>query len=180
MGSYTVLGNRKPNEILLKRLPTYEHLRVFGCLAYAYNTLGEHDKFDERGRPCFFLGYPIGQQGYKLYNLKDQRIHITRNVTFVESKFPFGEKYKGHKTIVNKQLVDALIEVQDDVDMHMDLLNGTTETDHEYSPLFPMHPSPHLQTTTNHKDTLNLLTTTRILTFKPVMKRGLDMEHRYT
>lgn len=51
-----------------------------------------------------------------LYNLKDQRIHISRSVTFVDSEFPFGKNYKGHKVIANKHLVDALnkIQVNDD------------------------------------------------------------------
>ncbi|XP_052619825.1 uncharacterized protein LOC128126128 [Lactuca sativa] len=103
-----VLENKTPREILLGKSPTYEHLWIFGCLAYADNALGKYDKFGDRGRPCIFIGYPMGQKGYKLYDLKDQRIHVTLSVTFTESKSPFGENYEGHKVIANDHLVDAL------------------------------------------------------------------------
>lgn len=84
-----ILKNKTPHEILPRKSPTYEHLQVFGCLANAHNTLGKHNKFGEKGRPWIFIGYPMGQKRYKLYDLKDQ--NITSSVTFIKSNFPFGE-----------------------------------------------------------------------------------------
>ncbi|KAI3723909.1 hypothetical protein L2E82_35671 [Cichorium intybus] len=103
-----VLENKTPHEILLGKEPTYDHFRVFGCLAYAHDTLGKQDKFRERGRACVFLGYPMGQKGYKLYDVKNQKTYITRNVTFVGNIFPFGEDYERHKDIDAETFVDSI------------------------------------------------------------------------
>ncbi|KAJ9540013.1 hypothetical protein OSB04_026519 [Centaurea solstitialis] len=84
--------NKTPCEILLKKEPTYDHLRVFGCLAYAHNNRQSKDKFDERGRPCVFVGYPVAQKGYRVFDLKDGKIFTSRDVTFFENIFPFKEK----------------------------------------------------------------------------------------
>lgn len=55
-----VIDHKTPHEILLKKPPSYNHFRVFGCLVYAHDNRRKGDKFGERGRPCIFLGYPIG------------------------------------------------------------------------------------------------------------------------
>nr|GEX40915.1 tetratricopeptide-like helical domain-containing protein [Tanacetum cinerariifolium] len=52
----SVIGNVTPYEILLKKKPNYEHLKVFGCLALVSNPSRTIDKFDPRGIPCVFLG----------------------------------------------------------------------------------------------------------------------------
>ncbi|CAH9143251.1 unnamed protein product [Cuscuta epithymum] len=64
-------------------------MRVFSCLVYIQNTKTWGDKFEERGKPCVFLGYPHGQKGYRVYDLIEENILTTRDVTFVESIFPF-------------------------------------------------------------------------------------------
>lgn len=53
-----VLKNITPYEVLYKEEPKYKHLREFGCLAFASNPSNNKDKFDARGVPCIFLGYP--------------------------------------------------------------------------------------------------------------------------
>lgn len=70
--------------------PNYEHLRVFGCLVYTHNRKG--DKFDERAKPCIFVGYPNGQKGYQVYDPNEHVFHTTRDLIFFEEKFP----YKNH------------------------------------------------------------------------------------
>lgn len=84
-----VLQNRTPYEILLKKKPNYEHLRVFGCMAFAKDTSKVNDKFAERGRKCIFVGYPHGQKGYKVYDLKSRRMYTSRDVKFFENLFPY-------------------------------------------------------------------------------------------
>lgn len=49
-----------PYEMLFNKTPTYEHMKVIGCLCYVRNASENKDKFDERAERCVFIGYPIG------------------------------------------------------------------------------------------------------------------------
>ncbi|GJT23280.1 retrovirus-related pol polyprotein from transposon TNT 1-94 [Tanacetum coccineum] len=86
----SVLKFKTPYELLLNEVPTYDHLRVFGCLAMASNPSRTTDKFAERGVPCLFIGYPLHQKGYKLYNLQTHSVFVSRDVVFYEHVFPFS------------------------------------------------------------------------------------------
>ncbi|CAH9133273.1 unnamed protein product [Cuscuta epithymum] len=83
-----IISNKSPCEMLFGKIPSYEHLRVFGCLVYAHDNKRK-DKFGERGSPCIFLGYPYGQKAYRVFDLRKQDIYSSRDVTFFENEFPF-------------------------------------------------------------------------------------------
>ena len=83
-----LLSHKSPYELLHTTPPIYTHLRVFGCLSYVTN-LTPVNKFDVRARRCVFLGYPIGQKGYKLYDLTTHKFLISRDVIFHEHIFPY-------------------------------------------------------------------------------------------
>nr|GMD29358.1 uncharacterized protein LOC109148506 [Ipomoea batatas] len=61
------INNQVPYQILIKKVPQYQHLRVFGCLAYV-TTIGPKTKLDVRARKCIFLGFTSNTKGYKLDN----------------------------------------------------------------------------------------------------------------
>lgn len=84
-----VLQNKTPFEMLYKKPTPYEHLKIFGCLVFAYNNMSANDKFSARGVPCVFLGYPSTQKGYKLLNLITKSVFVSRDVKFHEHIFPF-------------------------------------------------------------------------------------------
>ncbi|CAH9108163.1 unnamed protein product, partial [Cuscuta europaea] len=50
-----VILNKSPFEMLFGKVPSYDHLRVFGCLAYGHDNKRK-DKFSERGSPGIFIG----------------------------------------------------------------------------------------------------------------------------
>ncbi|RVW31814.1 Retrovirus-related Pol polyprotein from transposon TNT 1-94 [Vitis vinifera] len=83
-----LLSRQTPFERLYGKLPSYSHIRVFGCLAYATNVHVPH-KFAPRAKRCIFLGYPIGQKAYKLYDLDTHQMFTSRDVVFHETIFPY-------------------------------------------------------------------------------------------
>nr|GEV64818.1 retrovirus-related Pol polyprotein from transposon TNT 1-94 [Tanacetum cinerariifolium] len=76
-----VLQFKTPYEVLLNSEPIYEQLRVFGYLAVASNPSRIADKFEARGVPCLFFGYP---QGYKMLNLLIHTRFVSRDVEAVK------------------------------------------------------------------------------------------------
>ena len=88
--------NRLPSPVLsfhhsnaFTRNHPLTHLRVFGCLNYATIVHVSH-KFDHRAITCIFMGYPVGQKTYKLFNLSTRKIFTNRDVHFHENHFPYA------------------------------------------------------------------------------------------
>ena len=61
------------------------NLRIFGCPAYAHI---KQSKLELRAVKGYFLGYPEGIKGYKIWTLngKPSRILISRDITFDEEQ----------------------------------------------------------------------------------------------
>lgn len=89
-----MLNHKNPHEVLFNKLPDYDNLRVFGCLTFAANPVNTADKFEHRGVPCLFVGYPPFQKGYKLFNLLTNKHFVSRDVQFNEEIFPFHSSDK--------------------------------------------------------------------------------------
>ena len=85
-----MLDFKTPYEVLFGISPSFNDLRVFGCLCYVYDHHSKRDKFSSRSRTCIFVGYPYGKKGWKLYDLEMGDYFVSRDVHFYETKFTFA------------------------------------------------------------------------------------------
>ncbi|KAM6574493.1 hypothetical protein CsatA_022820 [Cannabis sativa] len=83
----TALNFKTPQEFWTGKAPSYEHLKVFGCTAYAHIR---QDKLQPRALKCLFLGYLDGIKGYKLWCLEEgyKKCIISRDAIFREDEMP--------------------------------------------------------------------------------------------
>ncbi|GAB2269349.1 hypothetical protein Dimus_038770 [Dionaea muscipula] len=86
-----LLDWKSPYEILHGVAPSYDHLRIIGCLCYAATLGASRDKFDPRAHRCVFVGYPADHKGYKLFSLQSHKVLYSRDVRFYEDIFPFKD-----------------------------------------------------------------------------------------
>lgn len=81
------LDNQTPFEAFHGHKPSLDHLRVFGCRAFALIDKSKRTKFDVKARPCVHLGYAQGYKAYRLLDTATRRIFVSRHVRFVEHRF---------------------------------------------------------------------------------------------
>jgi len=120
--SSTVLNGKTPYEMLHGKQLAYEHLRIFGSLCYAHNQRRNDDKFASKSKKCVFIGYPYGKKGWKLFDLETKEILFSRDVEFVETKYPFSINVTTRKDVPPKNW--NCEEIVDDV------TDGVEETNH--------------------------------------------------
>ena len=83
----SVLCGQTPYEVLFKEKPSYDHIKIFESLCYAYKLQRHKDKLEKGVGRVFFVGYPFGKQGWNIYNLEKSEMFDTRNVLFHEEIF---------------------------------------------------------------------------------------------
>ena len=65
--------------------PSVSYLRIFGCIAYSMINSQNRQKLDNKSVKCIFIGYSIKPKAYKLLNLVNGRVIISRDVVFNEN-----------------------------------------------------------------------------------------------
>lgn len=78
------LGEVTPSEKWSKHKPSVEHLRVFGCVAYALIPYERRVKLDEKSVRCVMFGVSKEIKAYRLYDPTVKRIIISKDVRFDE------------------------------------------------------------------------------------------------
>lgn len=71
-----------PKEKWSQHKPTVEHLRIFGCVAFALVPYEKRIKLDEKSVECVMMGLSKESKAYRLYNPETKKILISRDVQF--------------------------------------------------------------------------------------------------
>ncbi|KAG7559183.1 Integrase catalytic core [Arabidopsis thaliana x Arabidopsis arenosa] len=84
--STRALKDKTPYEGFRGKRPTVEHIRVFGCIAYAKINKPHLKKLDDRSRMLVHLGIEPGSKAYRLFDPQMQKVVVSRDVIFDEAK----------------------------------------------------------------------------------------------
>lgn len=77
--------NVTPAELFYGRKPNLKNIKIFGCLAYSHIPKQKQgNKFDPKGELNFMIGYT--DHGYRLWDPKNEKLVIARNIVFDETK----------------------------------------------------------------------------------------------
>ncbi|KAI3781841.1 hypothetical protein L2E82_11867 [Cichorium intybus] len=127
----SVLNGLSPFELVYKRPPKLDFLRIFGCLCIA-TRFTNFDKFSERVEKTILIGYSVDKKEYKLLSLETGLVFFSRDVTFYETVFPFKMK-SDQTTVLQSRDLFSFDEppFPDCVTTHSDFrdLGGTCRTD---------------------------------------------------
>ena len=64
-------------------------LKVFGCKCYETVVHTPSKNLNLEQFLVFFVGYPCGHKGYKLYDMQSKKFFISHDVKFCEDDFSF-------------------------------------------------------------------------------------------
>ncbi|KAL6287822.1 hypothetical protein ACE6H2_012212 [Prunus campanulata] len=80
----SALDNTTPFEQFSGRKPGVKHLRIFGSLCYIHVPSQKRHKLEETGMKGIFVGYGSCEKGYRILNLRTQKVELSRSVIFDE------------------------------------------------------------------------------------------------
>ena len=87
-----ILQTKSPFKKLYKlynKLPSYDHLRVFGCLYFASTLAHNRSKFEPRSTPCVFISYPFVVRATSYLIWFPRIFFFSQGLFFHETIFPF-------------------------------------------------------------------------------------------
>jgi hypothetical protein len=92
--------SKTPQEAFTRERPSVSHLRVFGCLAYAYQAKETRLKLDPNSIKTIFVGYEATTRQYRVYDPVNDKLIRSSNVMFFENErlrfnWPDGDQFSG-------------------------------------------------------------------------------------
>jgi hypothetical protein len=81
---HRILKNMTPEEAFSRKKPSVEHLRIFGCPVYIHVPKDKRKKLEPSGKKGIFVGYSDTSKAYRIYVPGQQKIEISRDITFDE------------------------------------------------------------------------------------------------
>ena len=94
------LKSTTPYEKWFERKPDLSHIRVFGCMCYAYiPEVNKKGKLSNKAEKLRFIGYSLQTKGYRLIDESTSKVLVRRDVICNESDF----QYNSSKTKVTDE-----------------------------------------------------------------------------
>lgn len=75
-----------PFEAWYNKRSNMNHFRVFGCLGYVHLPKEHRQKLHPKSEPYIFIGYCESRKAYRMYNPKNHKVVISRDVIFDEGR----------------------------------------------------------------------------------------------
>ena len=98
--TYDSVQHMTPHECFYGKKPNVSNFKVFGCINYMHISKEQRRKWDVKSVKCILIGYSIYSKGYRLWDPKATRLHISRDVIFFEEDFDgrisFSHSLKGN------------------------------------------------------------------------------------
>ena len=74
-----------PYEAWHGMVPEVGYMRTFGCVAFT-KDLSQLKKLDDRSIPGILIGYADGAKAYRIFDPSTQRVRVSHDVVFDESR----------------------------------------------------------------------------------------------
>jgi Reverse transcriptase (RNA-dependent DNA polymerase)/gag-polypeptide of LTR copia-type/GAG-pre-integrase domain/Integrase core domain len=81
---------KTPEEVWSGCKPSIKHIKIFGCNAYAHIQDDERKKVDMKASRCMHVGYDESRKAYRVYDVDEKKLIVSRDVTFDESSSSLG------------------------------------------------------------------------------------------
>ena len=124
------LKDKTPVEAWSGIKPSVSYFKKFGCICYAHVPAEKITKLDEKSQKCVFLGYSDVTKGYKLLDVKTNKLVVSRDVIFDEKTIWNWED----KKIENTAIISSNQE-EDEKDEDVSQGGEISDSDNEEPPL---------------------------------------------
>lgn len=104
-------GPKSPDELWTGKRPRLSHLRVFGCIAFAYLPPAKRDKLDKTSFKGVFVGYSQTARQYRILNPIDMTVKRFSSVEFDELQ-KGGPLLKGDRQASEEQDSEILLDFE--------------------------------------------------------------------
>ncbi|KAE9023991.1 hypothetical protein PR003_g14064 [Phytophthora rubi] len=122
-----------PYELAVKDKPRLDHLRVFGSVGYFHVDKAKRTKLELMSFKCMFLGYIENSKGYRVYDLKSNKVKVTRSIKLDEREVDGiydSSPTESTTAIHSTEDVDEVVQLEQEQQPAADEPMGSVEEDH--------------------------------------------------
>ncbi|CAI7795648.1 unnamed protein product [Closterium sp. NIES-53] len=135
-----VLPGTTPFEAWSGTRPNLSRLRTFGCICYYHVPDPLRHKLQPKARAAIYLGIAANERVWRVWDLSDKRVIMSRDVVFDEDKFLTKEQPTPQLTVVlPAREEDEAVEVPSQVEKEAE--NGGGENEESDNDVVEVHPT---------------------------------------